>query len=217
MPMSFPQTTDRPRCRSLHESRQWQCALVAGKHDIHVSASSKASWKFADNTVQAVPGPDLPFPHVRIAVSGARKFQECHVPLAEPVLETLLRRHSSIVLIVGGAIGFDAWAARWGYNRTIRRQVHVHCVLPADHKQVDPDWQSYCDTWEQMPERSSYQDRNERMVDLADYSYAWPWLSWQEMGRFKGGTWRFIDYALEEDKMVHECITVLERVPTLVG
>jgi hypothetical protein len=206
-----------PRCASLHPSRRWQCVL-RDQHDstYHVAADSTTGWTDAQVDTEKLAGTDLPFPHVRIAVSGARKFEiSKHRELVGGVLETLIARHRGIVLITGGAVGLDAYAARWGFQSALRKQVRVHTVLPADHKQVDPDWQNCCDTFEQMPDFTTYQHRNERMVNLCDWFYAWPFMSLYEMGKYKGGTWRAIDYALAMHKTTPSCISVLERVKTL--
>jgi hypothetical protein len=64
--------------------------------------------------------------------------------------------------IVGGCIGGDAVLARLRYG--LGRMVHV--VLPADRSKVDPEWQLYCTSYEEMPEGTTYRQRDERMVEL---------------------------------------------------
>ena len=70
--------------------------------------------------------------------------------------------HPDAKHIVGGCIGGDAVLARLLYLRG--RMVHV--VLPADRSKVDPEWQLYCTSFEEMPPSTTYRQRDERMVEL---------------------------------------------------
>ena len=70
--------------------------------------------------------------------------------------------HPDAKHITGGCIGGDAVLARLLYG--LGRMVHV--VLPFDRSKVDPEWQLYCTSFEEMPEGTTYRQRDERMVEL---------------------------------------------------
>lgn len=63
-------------------------------------------------------------------------------------------------IVTGGCIGADAYAARYAWS-TGR---NVLTILPADRSRVDPDWLEYCHEYREMPEGTSYKDRDRAVV-----------------------------------------------------
>jgi hypothetical protein len=80
----------------------------------------------------------------------------------------------------GACYGADAFAGQTaliysgisGVGQGYGVSVNVHAVVPTDMSRVPEGWRQDCHTWEQMPEGSSYRDRNKRIVRRADVLFA---------------------------------------------
>lgn len=199
------------RCPAISPNRLFQCAAHADTdHIVHVDGTGKNGWR--DAVVNEPLYHELQLPWPRIALSGARKMSGAHGAMVGKILAELVEFYSPCVFVLGGAEGFDAYAALSLISHYAYDKVHVHVVLPADHTQVDKLWRAHCHTHEQMPVGTSYQQRNVRMSDISEWSYAFPWHTKQQMGHYLGGTWRFIEYAQRMHKMTPSDIFVLEPV-----
>ena len=116
-----------------------------------------------------IPNPVL----ARRQVTGALQ------PLTEGRVSHLDRpRH---VVVTGGCIGMDAMVARVAFLNDL----WVHTVLPANRSQVDPEWMAYCTSYEEMPDGTTFMDRNDRMIELATYLFAFPATA----ETLRSGTW----------------------------
>jgi hypothetical protein len=71
------------------------------------------------------------------------------------------------MVITGGCLGGDALVARLARARGLK----VLTILPANHKEVDPEWREHCTEFYQMPPGTSYRDRNTRIVVLSRRMY----------------------------------------------
>lgn len=127
-------------------------------------------------------------------------------------LERLLARFDSAVIVQGGCDGIDQVVGRTAHainQRWRSRALHVHTVLPADHRLVAPDFQMWSDTYEQMPEGTSYLDRDQVVVNLATNKlYGYPLRPENEQPR--SGTWATIRRAKRRDLSV-EVLTLAPR------
>lgn len=98
-------------------------------------------------------------------------------------------------LVVGGCVGADAYIG--AVAKALGLPVHV--VLPADRKLVDPHWRAYADSWE---EGGVYRQRNQRIVDLADYVFAFPNYPEAEDNPHSG-TWMTVRMARRAKKLAY--------------
>ena len=133
--------------------------------------------------------PDLLFPDAgevkRYGFTGTESADDRDRDLLEAIV-SFLPQHARA--IVGCCIGVDALAAR----ATINHGMMVHAVVPAPKKKVDPEWQRYCDTFEECPvhpgwtDSEEYMFRNQRLVDLSQVMIAVPKESYMVQ---RSGTW----------------------------
>ena len=120
-----------------------------------------------------------------VGVSGS---QNANINLHSHLIIGGIREHSDRgdQITQGGCIGADAIAmivARLVFDRPI------HTVLPADHSKVFAGWRRYTTTWEQMPDGTSYMDRNDRLVEQIDKLIAFPMEATEVL---RSGTWSTI-------------------------
>lgn len=99
------------------------------------------------------------------------------------------------VVVVGGCQGVDAFVG----GAAFRRGAHVHVVLPSNHFLVDPHWESYATSYEQMPEGTTYRDRNLRMVEIGTPRQAtvlaFPQAPQSDPRAQRSGTWQTVRLA----------------------
>lgn len=95
------------------------------------------------------------------------------------------------VVITGGCVGVDAYVARIASCRGL----HVHTILPANRREVDPDWQRYCLTYQAMPPGTTYRERNMAIVNAADRMVAVPRYDEAHPRAIRSGTWMTIRLA----------------------
>lgn len=88
-------------------------------------------------------------------------------------------------LIVGGCTGVDELVARFGTSLGFR----VHVVLPANRSRIDAQWMFYCTSHEEMPQGTTYMQRNDRLVELSDQYIGFPDTPEEEL---YSGTWATI-------------------------
>ena len=99
------------------------------------------------------------------------------------------------MVIVGGAIGGDAFAARAAH--ALRLWVRV--ILPLDTKEVDPDWRQYADEAEGS---YPYRERNTRIVDQCSTLYAFPAYPEDDPRSKRSGTWMTVRIARQKGRSV---------------
>jgi predicted Rossmann-fold nucleotide-binding protein len=133
---------------------------------------------------------------MQIAFTGSRNYQPATDD--EKVLTVLYGISRNAFLVTGGCIGVDAAVARIGTQMGFR----VHTILPADRSRVDPEWRIWCDTFEEMPQGTSYKDRNVRLVVLADSLIAFPSQPETHNGPRGSGTWQTVRLARRANKVV---------------
>jgi len=97
--------------------------------------------------------------------------------------------------ILGGCRGGDALLARL----LSARGAMVHVVLPADRSQIDPEWQLFCSSFEEMPGGTTFRQRDERMVELGGRTIGIAALA--EKRQPYSGTWMTIRIARAVGKM----------------
>jgi hypothetical protein len=201
----------RARCQSISPDRIYQCGAgtqIESPHDVHASLDAKHSWHDADVPLSGI---DLPFPWARISFTATRKLRGEHESAVARALEDIVQRYRRMVAIVGGAVGGDAFIAKYLHEQH-NHEAHVHTVLPAQHDWVDPNWEKNTDTYEQMPTDTTYRERDQRMVDLGDWTYGFPFHTRFEMGTHIGGTWTTLNYARHRDKTDRGSVFVLQPV-----
>ena len=110
------------------------------------------------------------------------------------------------LIVTGACIGVDAFVARVAFKLGLV----VHTVVPANRSKVDPDWRLFATTFEEMPEGSSYRDRNTRMVELAkDLLIGYP--ETETNGRDIGsGSWMTIRIAQRRGRHIE--VLPLDRI-----
>jgi len=121
-----------------------------------------------------------------------------------PVADAIDRLNNPGVLVVGGCVGADTYAAQVAWQRGM----WVHVVLPANSKLIDPQWYRYANSFEQMPDGSDYRARNQRIVDLATAAMvAFPDRAEQHGSQRRSGTWMTVRLSRKAGLPVY--ITVL--------
>lgn len=167
---------------------------------------------------------------VRAGVTGHRPGRlvdlEWARQAAERALDELQRRHPKLVVITGGATGFDQLIA----CACVRRRVPFEMVLPCSPEVMTAYWRpdqrmmlaELCGRAvdvtvlnEELPPRqvtpAVYHARNAAIVRQADVLVAY----WD--GRQHGGTWWTIAHALEVGKPVYNAHVGFELVTAEVG
>lgn len=101
---------------------------------------------------------------------------------------TLACLPDATIVVTGGCIGVDAYVARGAQARGL----HVYAIIPANRRQVDPEWATYCTTYKTMPEGTDYRDRNVTIVLRSDCAYAFPEHPEADPRSRRSGTWMTI-------------------------
>lgn len=119
-----------------------------------------------------------------IGFSGSREAG----PQDEWISTEIVRRlgGKGHLFITGGCIGFDAQIAKAAFEAG----EEVLTIVPANLSQVDPWVYTRCTRYENMPSGSTYRNRNQRIVDLADTLVAVP--EDDELHNSRSGTWMTI-------------------------
>lgn len=95
--------------------------------------------------------------------------------------------------VTGACVGGDAFIGRW--LRKHRSGAEHVVIVPADHSRVDPWWeQAGCPpvTVIEMPEGTTYADRNARLVAEADAVFAFPAYLEGDRRSARSGSWQAI-------------------------
>lgn len=99
--------------------------------------------------------------------------------------------------MVGACLGLDAYVARAAL--VYRSDLRVHAVISADVRTadwVDPDWRTWCQTAEQLPEGTTNRDRNLRLLhSRISLLLAWPLYVEADPRSQRSGTWQTIRLA----------------------
>lgn len=132
---------------------------------------------------------------LRVGVSGSRTAPTRGQRRA--IRHRLEQLPPGTVLVVGACLGLDAYVARAAlvYGSGLR----VHAVVSADIRTVDwidPDWRTWCQTAEQMPEGTTNRDRNLRLLhSRISVLLAWPLYVEADPRSQRSGTWQTIRLA----------------------
>ena len=106
--------------------------------------------------------------------------------------------------VTGAALGADTLIGEWLVEEMPIGPTH-HIIVPANHDQIIPWWEKnetaielydlgYL-TVEQMPEGSSYKDRNQAIVDASDELVAFPAFPESHPNARRSGTWQTVRMA----------------------
>jgi hypothetical protein len=128
---------------------------------------------------------------MKLGITGQRKYENI-LKIKDVLEEYKLNYGKDLFIIVGGCIGADAIAA----NIATSMMIHVHTVLPYDMSKVDPYWETFCSSYEKMPEGTTYKDRNVKIVTLSEELVAFvsePEFIHGEITR--SGTWQTVRLA----------------------
>ena len=128
--------------------------------------------------------------NTRWGFTGSRKG--CNESIIAKALKDLpLKKNDQIV--TGACMGIDAQIAIYvGKNYPSVYQV---VVVPDNRSQIDKRVFKYADWIIEMPDNSSYRDRNEGIVRLSHKVIAF-WTGWK-----RGGTYMTINIAKREEKL----------------
>lgn len=88
--------------------------------------------------------------------------------LQEILLEIALEYGRHVTIVTGACIGIDALVARLASALYLS----VLTIVPAYRGKVDPEWRQYCTTSYEMPEGSTFRDRNTYLVQCSTYLIA---------------------------------------------
>jgi len=130
---------------------------------------------------------------MRIGVTAARALNERGEQNITAALADVAG--TAEMVITGGAIGGDAFAARCAHGL----RLWVRTIFPLSVKEVDPDWRLYADEAEGPYE---YRERNERIVDQCSVLYAFPAFPEDHPRSRRSGTWLTIRMARKAGKPV---------------
>lgn len=167
---------------------------------------------------------------VRVGVTGHRPGRVVDLMAAQRAvrrtMDELRRRHPKLVVVTGGATGFDQWMAR----ECVRRRVPFELVLPCQPELFSAYWTmearmmlaALCgravdvvlmreDLAPGQVTPAIYHERNAAIVRQTDQLVAF----WD--GRRSGGTWWTIAHALEVGKPVFNAFRGFEPVTAEVA
>lgn len=131
---------------------------------------------------------------MRIGITATRALTKVGEQQITQALSKVVAQAETV--IVGGAIGGDAFAARVAH--TLRLWVKV--ILPVDTKEIDPDWRDYCDEAEGS---YPYRERNTRIVEQCEVLYAFAAYLEADARSRRSGTWMTVRIARKLGREVH--------------
>jgi hypothetical protein len=137
-----------------------------------------------------------------ISFTAAREWPWPAASVAGNVLATQVPDADRYV--TGACRGGDAWTGAWlAYHRETAEHV---IIVPANRSQVDPWWTAVPSGLRrvsivEMPPGTSYKDRNQRLVDLADWVFGFPAFPEEDPRSARSGTWQAIRMARDAGKL----------------
>lgn len=130
-----------------------------------------------------------------IGFTGARKVSDGDAVLIMQVIKNL---PDDAKVITGGCIGVDALVAEYAYMAGIP----VHTILPWDRSRVDPEWGQWATTYEEMPQGTTYRDRNIMIVEKSQALIAFPKHPEDDPRSTRSGTWMTVRIAYKKGLIV---------------
>lgn len=131
-------------------------------------------------------------------------------PVAREAIEEVLWGLTDIKqAVTGGGAGTDALVGRWFAEN--RSEVENKVIVPGDWSRVDPWWLAYgyAVSTEEMPEGSTYKERNYRIAWQSDRLYAFPAYPEDDSRAARSGTWQTVRMARKMGKSVEVLVTSL--------
>lgn len=129
-----------------------------------------------------------------VAVTGTEHPTPRMIELLEEALVALPR---GTRVVSGGCIGVDTEAGKI----CMKNGIYFITVFPADHRKVATINRYRSQETIQMPEGTTYRDRNIRVVDMADWVIAVPEGPTNGVDR-GSGTWMTVRIARRAEKVV---------------
>lgn len=118
----------------------------------------------------------------RVGFTGSRQMTPGMRAYIEETIEAL---PGDTIVVTGGCIGVDAYAASVAY----RSGLEVYTILPANRELVHPLWRSVCTSYYEMPKGTTYRDRNREIVKASDRLYVVPIYPEDHPSSRRSGTW----------------------------
>jgi len=125
---------------------------------------------------------------MRIGITATRALTATGERMITDALTNALHAGGVEMVITGGAVGGDAYAARVAHAM----RLWVRTLLPEDPKEVDPQWRDYCDEAEGA---WPYRERNTRLVEQCSVLYAFPAFPEDDPRSKRSGTWMTVRIA----------------------
>src|SRR6267142_4979672 len=139
---------------------------------------------------------------MRVSITGSRNInREDAIQKIEKIFSIyILQFGKELEFITGGCIGIDALAAQIACGMNIK----VHTVLTSKRETTEKYWQTWCTSYEEMPAKTTYRDRDKRMVQLGDELLAFPSCDeyMPDKSYTRSGTWMTVRIARKANKSV---------------
>lgn len=126
-----------------------------------------------------------------VGFSGSRTLTPWQQLAIRAELIALADRPNPPSIVTGGCVGVDAYVAHVAHNQGL----HVHTIVPANRRLVDPSWREHCSSYEEMPLGTTYRDRNVRLVLRSSRLVALPSFDASSVHSHHSGTWMTIRLA----------------------
>lgn len=132
---------------------------------------------------------------MRIGITATRTLTAAGERHIRNALKIAAAENQIEMVITGGAIGGDAFAARVATGLGL----WVRTILPEDAKEIDPQWADYCDESEGG---YPYRARNTRIVEQCTILFAFPAYPEAAPASKRSGTWMTVRIAKGQGREV---------------
>lgn len=147
-----------------------------------------------------------------LGFTGARNIRGLR---QSPVVDFLADLPEAACYVTGAADGIDAFVGAWMHRQY--PQARHRIIIPANRTQVTRWWEGRYDRYGTielifMPEGTSYEQRNQEIVDYSDKIVGIPEYPERDTRSLRSGTWQTIRMARRAGKMfVPERILILRQ------